>query len=351
MVGMKPFEEDYGTLWSTDVLFSPASNITELWWDEEMQALLNLHLASHPQEKITSDYEKFRFLCERMPYLKGHPVSRHCRDFLHRYFACDLPMETDTCEAIWAHCADVLQTEPRSVSDLFSKHKPMRLLWSGDGLPEACGGIIPIPTDHVLLPRGAVTWQKWLDECTKTLDRFAACGADRVYMELQDDYVFCAPDPYHVGVAAEKERRSHEDNCILVSQLFRHLSVYCQRNQWAIYLSVGACGGEAVKLLSYAEGTVGLSRVLWSTENHTTRDTLTAFAKRPHSVPVLPVIRLCDHPSDVELTAAIEAYAARYPTDLLRFACGGDLRHAEAERTRLYSLMPIDDFGRKEEER
>lgn len=341
---MREFQwsEAYGTLTEPTETDRIASNLTSLWQTPQMRDLLALwSMTDGKNESLTSDYERFRALCRMMPYLDGHPVKRYCETLLQTCFSCTLPPDAAHCDAIWQETAHELLMHPRTVGDLLSKSGSKRyLLWTDDALPKALpNGLVPELMAERLYATSAISLGAWEEELAALADCFARYGSNRIFFEFPNSFEFVSPDPYHVNLALAKEHQTAADHNLLTSQLFRMICALCIARGWGVHLQVGDCAEAAVALLTYAEKSVGLPELYWSTVSSVTRDTLLAFGYATHQNAVLPLLRLCDYPSDVELQTALSAYAARYPIGMLHVSYGADLRMELAEQARLQSIL------------
>ena len=335
---MERFAYDFCRLTGNDRLFQNASNLTELWWDEDKQNLLNLvGMTTGEQIERFSDYEKFRALCRLMPMLDGHPIKHRCKDFLTRYFACDLPMDEANCDEIWQMTAQELLLHPRCVADLVDS--PVGLLWEVDARPKNLPkSIRPILCAERLMSLSAPDWRTWIDFANDELDAFATCGCDRVYIRFCDDFRFETPNLYRVEQTLKALDKKGKICDLLLCQVVRFLCEACAARGWSLQIEVEDCADEVLLLLNYAEQAVGLPRIVWSTANAKTRDGMLAFAFRAHKNSVLPILNGADHPSDGELSDAMQAWAARYPAGMLSYSCGGSLIDVVSDRRRFEML-------------
>ena len=335
-------QESYGKILYPERINRAASNITELWETAEMRNLRTLWSMTEGRgASLNSDYEKFRALCDMMPQLDGHPVKRYCGDFLKRYFSCDFLPDAAHCDAIWRLTSDALLVHPLSVGDLLElSAKKQYLLWTEATMPHnQPRNVLPeLVADH-LFTQPVSDVKRWMSDAEEMADSFSLCGCDRVFFVLPDAFDFNAPDPYHVSQALSKKSRTAAECDLLLSQLFRMMCEICLARGWGMHFRVGACADAATQLLAYAERTVGLPPIYWSTAVPSTRDRLLVFTYLKHQNLVLPMLCLSDYPSDGELQAALSAYAARYPIGMLHCTLGGDLRMWDAEQDRLNRII------------
>ncbi len=325
------FSVDFATnLRQYDCVDRSATNLTELWWDSEKERLFRLWCALENRSfSKSSDYERHRALCAMMTQLTGHPVKRHCRDFLQAHFSISLPINEANCDEIWRMTADALMREPRSVRDLLDDN--VRLLQRTDA---PSNGIVPILDASLLLELNAPDCKAWQAKGHEILDDYAACGCDTVYLSLGDRYSFVKPNPYSITQVLKTCGRSDEENDLMRSQTLRFLCAECKARGWRIILAAEeAC--ELGLLLSYVQDEVGLPTVYVRAKRM--RADMLLFSAMAMSV--FPLLCLADYPSDGELEGAIEHYAARYPIDMLSVACGGDPKNRASDRARFNEIL------------
>lgn len=336
---MELFAYDYAKISDFARAFQNASDLTALWWDDEKQSVFNLWCMTVGKERPrASDFDRFRALCEMMPMLVGHPVQRHCADFLKQYFQCEIPMDEAHCDEIWRMTADALLLQPKRAVDLFDE--PIGLLWESEELPHGLPNHMqPILPAERLMNLHAPDWKAWCRIADAELDAFAACGCNRAVVRLHDDFHFEAPNLYRVEQILQLPNKKIAKSDLLLTQVVRYLSEACAARHWMLQLEIGDCAIDAAILLSYVEDTVGLPTLLWSTPSARTRDKMLAFASRERKNPILPILCLADYPSDRELADALTAYAARYPIGMLSYATGTDLSNVASERQRLLTMI------------
>lgn len=337
------FFEDFATVTDAKSFMRPASNITELWQTEEKRRLIQLWSMTAGADAPTfSDYDQFAALCSMMPMLVGHTAERHCKFFLKEYYDCTLPIDEEHCEEIWHMIAEELLHEPRSVADLFhSNRRGIKwLLWERE-LPSKPfpKGLVPMLSAKMLMEKTAPDWESWKHEADRVANDFSMLGCQRVYVCVPNGYTFSTPSLYAVERALTAKKRSFEDDCVLLSQTVRYLCALCIARGWKLFLSVDQNANESLALLEYCEKAVGLPSICWKTACVEAIDAMVAFSCRAHHSPCTPVFCASDYPSDAELRAALDAYAARYPLGLLQFASGGELIDSAAELSRLRDLL------------
>lgn len=327
---------DFGTLSNAVALDRRVTNLTELWWDDEKEKLLNLWCSLHESLSADlSDYEKFRALCEMMPSLNGHPVRRHCRDFLRTHFACEMSLDLQNCDAIWRLTSEALLMTPKTCKSLLPADA--QLLCSDERSIDCCEA--PIFDACRFQSYEATDWGVWKEQADQDLTRFSKHGCNRIFLTLPHGFVFQKPDVYHVELALKKKHKTEEDMCLLLSQTVRYACEACLLRGWSLTVRIADCGDGAVRLFEYVEKRIGLPKILWSTADAKTRDQMLAFGYQTHKNLILPMLCLVDYPSDRELDEVWDAYAARYPIGWLLFACGTDVRNRMSERARLDRIL------------
>ena len=331
---MDRFAYDDCRIADRDRLFQNASNLTDLWWDEDKQSLINLYgMTTGENTERLSDYDKFRVLCRMMPMLDGHPVRRRCADFLKTNFQCDLTMNDENCDAIWQTTAQTLLLHPKCGADLIDS--PIGLLWECETRPTNLPKMIrPILCAERLMNLCAPDWNTWKTLANEELDAFETSGCNRVLVHFADDFCFEKPNLYRVEQILKMSEKTVERCDLLLCQVVRFLCEACAARGWTLQFEIGNCVNDVLLLLHYAEQSVGLPKLLWSTKEGPTRDRMLAFGYQMHKNPIQPLLRGCDYSSDAELLAEMHAYAARYPMGMLLYACGVSLFDVASERRR-----------------
>ena len=89
------------------------SNITEVWLYGDHYKWRAMRSCGVSEEYITgsaSDYDRFRAWCRTMPKLIGNPLYHWSHLELRRFFDCDLTINEENCDTIWALTAEKLQS-------------------------------------------------------------------------------------------------------------------------------------------------------------------------------------------------------------------------------------------------
>ncbi|MBQ9761271.1 MAG: hypothetical protein IJW16_07985, partial [Clostridia bacterium] len=307
-----------------------ATNLTQLWWDAEKESLIGLWCVDKGIRRTScSDYDRHRILCSMMSQLTGHPVKRHCRDFLQMHFSCDLPVNEENCDEIWRITADALMRESCSVRDILDTD--VRLLWKEHTPPP--GGIIPVLDAELLFSLDCNDWDTWQDAARAVLDRFTAHGCSLAYFSVGSSCPFVKPDLYHVVQALKNKKRSVEEYALLRTQILRFLCEECQKREWALVLN-----GSTLPHLTYASEEVGLP-VVYLMRSEEMLGAELSLVSDIVSKPIRPLLCLSDYPSDGELEAVLDRIAARYPIGMLSVTCGGDPKNRASDRARLNEVL------------
>ena len=97
------------------------NNITELWLGGDHYKWRAMRCNGVPEEYITgsaSDYDKFKAWCKCMPKLIGNPLYHWSHLELRRYFDCELIINEENCDEIWAICNEKLRDPSMSVRNI-----------------------------------------------------------------------------------------------------------------------------------------------------------------------------------------------------------------------------------------
>jgi len=97
------------------------NNITELWLGGDHYKWRAMRCNGVDEEYITgsaSDYDKFKAWCQCMPRLIGNPLYHWSHLELRRYFDCELIINEENCDEIWAICNEKLRDPSMSVRNI-----------------------------------------------------------------------------------------------------------------------------------------------------------------------------------------------------------------------------------------
>ncbi len=237
------------------------ANITELWLYADHHKWRAMRACGISERFITgdgSDYEKFRAYCTCMPRLAGNPLYHWSHLELRRYFDCDLVINEENCDAIWALTAEKLAEPEWSVRSLLLRSN-VRVIGTTDdpcddlawhrALAEEHFPVRVLPTfrpDRALDPvrrdyrdyiaaLGKANGVEITDldtlcrALTVSLDRFAAQGCRAADHGLDEMVRYARPDPYHAdlvlkkGLAGEERAISEEELALFQTYLLRFL--------------------------------------------------------------------------------------------------------------------------------
>lgn len=90
-----------------------SQNIAQCWLHNDhylWRAMRSNGIDEHYITGSASDKEKFGKWCETAPYILGNPLYQWSHLELNRFFDCQLLLNPDNSDAIWAHCQSALAT-------------------------------------------------------------------------------------------------------------------------------------------------------------------------------------------------------------------------------------------------
>lgn len=234
-----------------------ATNITELIWCEEIEALLRFCGVRESEiGETASDYEKFRALCGAMPYLQGHFLPKRLEVFLLSHFKIQIEDFLKDCDMVWSKTAARLLERPmpracmlppfHEVGAVIDSLPPIDVF--GEGI--FCG--------NDLLQTKSCTWSEWQNEIRQRLDSFWQKGGRFVFLHISEDAYRKNPDVYHVELSLQ----DRQDLAMLEAQLFRCLSSECQKRDLTVILQIDDPDEEVYAFLGRVERRVGLSDLI-----------------------------------------------------------------------------------------
>ncbi len=212
------------------------SNITELWLYGDHYKWRAMRALGVSERFITgdgSDYEKFRAYCACMPRLAGNPLYHWSHLELRRYFDCELILNEENCDEIWALTAQKLAKGQLSAKSLIlssnvemigTTDDPADDLLYHKRLGDAGFPVKVLPTfrpdkaiflnragyrDYIeTLGRANGVQITDLDSLclalSHALDRFCAVGCRAADHGMDDCVRFARPDPYHANLILQK---------------------------------------------------------------------------------------------------------------------------------------------------
>ncbi len=325
------FLADYGILPSAYFGKSAITNPIELFWSDDLLALLRLCGAK--EEAIgerASDYDRFLALCRALPLLEGHPTRAWIASMLQEYFGLqELPTE-ETAKDFWKTLCERLMEHPISPKDIVSG------AWLCDGLtvpsslPE---NITPVLNANLLLHTNAKTAAAWGAEITEAVAHFAKRGCKKIVLHLSNDFDFVTPSLYHVGRALSLAKKDRETTNLLICQLTRELCAAAQEHNLLLVVICQSNASGACKLLDYCETSVGLPRLCWSIREAREAYALLNFTAKAHTNEIFAALPYESVMTTSELSNTIQSWQMRYPVGRLCFITARDLRqksHAQA---------------------
>lgn len=261
-------------------------NITEVWLGGDHYKWRAMRALGVEETFITgnaSDYEKFRAFCACMPRLIGNPIYHWSHLELRRYFDCELIINEENCDAIWAHTARCLAKEQMSARGLILRSNvemigttddPVDDLSHHAALREEGFPVKVLPTfrpDKALRPdrRGYREYIESLGvangvEITDlaslyralsvSLDRFEANGCRAADHGIDDVVRFARPDEYHAGeifkkaLASDGRDVSEEELALFYAQMMRFLGREYVRRGMVMQLHFGVLRNPNTKM-------------------------------------------------------------------------------------------------------
>ena len=334
------FAFDYGTL--SGAFFSDRylTNPIELLCSRELTELLYLCGCREAEiSEKSSDYQKFRALCRSFPLLDGHPFKEQITSFLNLHFQGLPELSPEACDILWRAISDELASNPRKGSDFLPKGA---LFWLSDSLilpSKLPQNVSPILDGNLFLPVSAQSYTLWQKEISSVLSTFYLAGCQRVIVRLDPSFRFVQPSVYHVENALRTEKRTDEQNFLLITQILRELSALCQKQSLALHLLLECSGHEAVAALRYVQHSVGLPALYWSAATREASEEMLSFSAFPHKNDVLWTLHSGYMKSPTELTAALQFAASRYPVGRLSLVTGADLRYVDIAEERCRRIL------------
>ncbi len=325
------FLPDYGILPSAYFQRSAITNPIELFWSDDLLALLRLCGAK--EETIgerASDYDRFLALCLALPLLEGHPTRLWIESVLKKHFDLQELPTVKTAPDVWRTLCEKLLENPISPKDLVSGAWLCDTLNVPGDLPE---NITPVLNANLLLHTNAKTAAVWSAEITEAIAHFAKRGCKKIVLHLSNDFDFVTPSLYHVGRALSLAKKDREATNLLICQLTRELCAAAQQHDLLLVLICQNNSNDFCKLLDYCEASVGLPRLCWSIREAREAYALLNFTAKAHKNEIFAALPYESVMTTSELSDAIESWKMRYPVARLCFVTARDLRqtpHAQA---------------------
>ncbi len=331
------FSPDYGILPSAYFQKSAITNLPELFWSDDLLSLLRL--CGQSEEAIgerASDYDRFLSLCRALPLLKGHPTRAWIEAALEKYFYIkELPTEK-TAPAVWKMLCEKLMENPLAPKDLVSGAWLCDLLTVPNSLPEQ---IIPVLHANLLIDTKAKNAAAWGAEIAATVAHFSIKGCTKVVLHLPHDFDFVAPSVYHVDRALSAAKKDRESTNLLLCQLMRELCIAAQEQNLLLVLVCNHNAVALVRLLQYAEASIGLPRVCWSIQDAKEALPLLEYTAKPHRNEMFAALSYKSVMTQNELDAAVASWQVRYPVGRLCFLTACDLRQTSYAQAKIADAL------------
>ncbi|MBE6628512.1 MAG: hypothetical protein E7629_06255 [Ruminococcaceae bacterium] len=287
------------------------TNITELVWGRDLEALLRMCGEKECFiDDSASDYQRFCSLCRSAHLLPGNRLAYRASKILETLLEHPVDLCEENAESLWIESAERLLVT--NVSPTYGDR------FSALEADEKCLDICPrcalsdFWNGNSFLNTSRSAWEPWRDEMEARWEDAFQKELFGVSLTLPRGFVFQSPNPYAVDTALRK-RESEADRNLLLAQVFRFLSEKCFKSKKILLCRVECDAKEAVRLLSYAEAKVGLSRLILCLVPSCDHPTLTSFCGVPHLNAVECALQRCDYPTDADFLAALRRCADLYP--------------------------------------
>ena len=325
------FAPDFGILPSAYFKKSAITNPTELFWSDDLLALLRLCGAK--EEMIgegASDYDRFLSLSRALPLLEGHPTRAWIASVFDTCFhLTELPTE-ETAPTVWKAICESLIQDPIAPQDLVGG------AWLCDGLtvPNCIPkGISPVLDADLLLQTSAKTATLWSAEIASNAAHFAKRGCQKIFVRIGKNFDFVSPSLYQVNRVLSLAKKDRAGENLLTAQLVRELSLAAQKHNLLLVLVCEGSSLAAAKLLQYVEKNVGLPRICWTVKEAREAYALLEYTSEPHKSEILAALSYENVMTQNELFTTLEGWQVRYPIARLCCLTVRDLRqtpHAQA---------------------
>lgn len=331
------FAPDFGILPSAYWRKSAITNPIELFWSDDLLALLRL--CGEKEEGIgerASDYDRFLALSRALPMLEGHPTRAWIVSVLQKYFDLqELPTE-ETAPQVWKTLSQALLEHPLAAKELVSGAWLCDALEVPDNLPEQ---VAPVLHADLLLHTNAKNAIAWSAEIASVVAHFAANRCKKIVLHIGKDFDFIFPSLYHVDRALSLAKKDREATNLLTAQLLRELCVAAQKEKLLLVL---VCNGNLLataNLLQYAEESVGLPHLCWVANEAREASALLDFTAKPHKAEILAALSYDCIMTQAELSGVLEGWQMRYPVSRLCFVTARDLRQTPAAQAHISAML------------
>ena len=274
-------------------------NITEVWLGGDHYKWRAMRALGVEETYITgngSDYEKFRAFCACMPRLVGNPIYHWSHLELRRYFDCELIINEENCDAIWAHTAARLDEPQMSARGLILR-SGVEMIGTTD---DPCDDLVyhaalreegfptkVLPTfrpDKALRPdrRGYREYIEALGRAngvqitdlsslyralSVSLDRFCENGCRAADHGIDEMVRFARPDEYHAGeifkkaMASDGRDVSEEELALFYAQMMRFLGREYVRRGMVMQLHFGVLRNPNTKMYKLLGADAGFDTI------------------------------------------------------------------------------------------
>ena len=331
------FIADYGILPSAYFGRSAITNPIELFWSDDLLALLLLCGAKEETVgKRASDYDRFLSLCRALPLLQGHPTRAWIASVLEKYFDLkELPTEATAAE-IWKKLCVSLIENPISPRDLVSGAWLCDEMTLPSSLPEQ---VTPVLNANLLLDTNAKTAATWTAEIASTVANFAKNRCETIVLHLSNGFRFISPSLYGVDRALSLSKRDREATDLLTSQLVRELSAAAQEQNLLLVLVCDNNSASAVNLLEYVEKSVGLPQICWVLREAKDAQSLLNFTAKAHKNEIFAALAYDNVMTARELDDVLDSWQMRYPIGRLCYVTARDLRQTPWAQAHISALL------------
>ncbi len=247
----------------------------------------------------SSDYEKFRDLCRKMPSLIGNPIYIIIHLALRRYFDCDLIINEKNCDEIWRITAkrlerpdmtakkliedsnvkllcttldpsDTLEYHAKIAKDESSSVKVLPTFCPDKSIAINCEGIC----DHLKVLGDAngtqiKDYESLKTAMTNALDRFHSLGCKSAKHTFDGVFTFIKPDEYHADLVLKKAIASNgkdvtpEEYNMFRSQVLYFFAEQYKKRGWVMQLNFSTFNTSLSLMLDYFGTYNALPRTLF----------------------------------------------------------------------------------------
>ncbi len=331
------FFPDYGILPSAYFKGSNITNPIELFWSDDLLALLRLCGAK--EETVgerASDYDRFLALCRALPLLEGHPTRTWIVSVLEKFFNLKELLTEASAAEVWKMLCESLMETPISPKDLVSGAWLCDELTVPSHLPQ---NVVPVLNANLLLHTNAKNAAKWSKEIASTVTHFAENRCKEIVLHLSNDFEFAPPSLYHVDRALSLAKKDREAQNVLTCQLMREICTAAQQHDLLLVLKCNGNSTAAADLLAYAEESVGIPRICWSARKACDAQELLNFTAKAHKNEIFAALTYDNAMTAHELADVLASWQMRYPIGRLCFLTARDLRQTPFAQTHIADML------------